>query len=710
MATREQLMRALRAADAAGNTADAQQLANSIRSLDMKAQAGNPVDTAFGAVNDVVNKAGTGIYRGIGNLAGSPRATLEGLRKNVQMNPSLAEPYSAGNPSPDVGLLPDTSWMYSQPALDAYQAAEQHLPTAQQGQDFFFKTLGVPEVQATSGPGRVAQDAITAAVPGMLGGLPGALTAGLGGAAASTVREMGGSPAMQTMAGATIPLLAGVGTAAASAIRPGARQLGASMVSNITREDMTAATRLMQDAKERGIGLTWPEAFNQVTGGGAKRAADVQRVVENSTGGGDIMAGVMRDRAPANAAAMRGQLDQLGRMPQGQDLGMVPARLQAAAEKGMRRVKGAVSTASDEYYTKAKDPSIAPDGMMSDQWLDLANTPTMKKVWAKTQEIAADERYPVYHWIQVDDAGNVHLKNVPDATTGKYIEQAFDELIDGANAKAGPGEFTAEARRYLKLKEEFRGLLRQGNPALEQADFAHRQNMQSAYEPTLHGPLGLLAEAPPTLKGQRSIVAPLGEQGTLDPAQVQFMSRRLAKENPTALRDWVRVNLQSQFSEANQGTQGQPAGNQFGGAKFRAQQLGNADQAKNVEALIRSLPNGSSVWAGYRRLMEIYEAQGWRQQGGSMTEFNRQISSDLSASSLDPKIAARVRDFVQRWRYGANTEEMARMMTDPDNAAMWSQLAMLPKGYLARLAGSMAPGAAAGVLSNALVTAPTGAR
>ena len=61
--------------------------------------------------------------------------------------------------------------------------------------------------------------------------------------------------------------------------------------------------------------------------------------------------------------------------------------------------------------------------------------------------------------------------------------------------------------------------------------------------------------------------------------------------------------------------------NQSGGAKFAEALRGNRHQAANLEAGIRALPNGDGIWNGFNRLLDVMEAQQYRQATGSRTAF-----------------------------------------------------------------------------------------
>jgi hypothetical protein len=158
--------------------------------------------------------------------------------------------------------------------------------------------------------------------------------------------------------------------------------------------------------------------------------------------------------------------------------------------------------------------------------------------------------------------------------------------------------------------------------------------------------------------------------------------RQLARQNPDAARQLVRSHLATAFDEATQSTTA--GANQWGAAKAAAKIIGNRQQERNLQAAIEALPAGPLRWRGLKELMEVFAATGARQRPGSMTEFNRQISGDLSrggvtgasaAAALSPaRMVSFVSDFYQRFRLGQNTRALAEIITDPGNAKLFGQL------------------------------------
>ena len=160
----------------------------------------------------------------------------------------------------------------------------------------------------------------------------------------------------------------------------------------------------------------------------------------------------------------------------------------------------------------------------------------------------------------------------------------------------------------------------------------------------------------------------------------------LASRNPKVASDLVRIHLESTFNSAAKDL---PSGaNQMGGAKFRAQLIGNSQQAKNVEAAVKALPNGEQKWAGFNRFLDILEATGTRQNVGSKTTYNTEFLKEQSAGRVAGdavKIASNPAKLLQplveryeRYKLGRNLNELAGILTDPASANLLRGIAKMP--------------------------------
>jgi hypothetical protein len=185
-------------------------------------------------------------------------------------------------------------------------------------------------------------------------------------------------------------------------------------------------------------------------------------------------------------------------------------------------------------------------------------------------------------------------------------------------------------------------------------------------------PLGRIASKPDVKAAIDAVFSPNPLPGS-ERAVAETMAA-LAQRSPRAAEDLVRLHVESVFNEATQKLAS--GANEFGGAKFSAVLAGNSQQAKNLDAAMRALPDGAVRSAGFRRFLEVLEATGKRQAKGSPTASNLAIKETLEAGNpvADAaavvaggglKIGARLTQALERYRYGRGTEELARLLTNP---------------------------------------------
>lgn len=147
--------------------------------------------------------------------------------------------------------------------------------------------------------------------------------------------------------------------------------------------------------------------------------------------------------------------------------------------------------------------------------------------------------------------------------------------------------------------------------------------------------------------------------------------RAVAARDPVAAQAFVRQHLEQAFNEATQNNLSGP--NQFGGPKFAAVVSGNSQQAKNLEAAVRALPQGDLKWNALRKGLDIMEGMGQRQPVGSQTEFNAQINkwmeqgnpaAEFAVTAASPgKWPSMVNNVYRHVMYGRNTAALARAFT-----------------------------------------------
>ena len=208
-------------------------------------------------------------------------------------------------------------------------------------------------------------------------------------------------------------------------------------------------------------------------------------------------------------------------------------------------------------------------------------------------------------------------------------------------------------------------------------------------------PIGKLAKRDLTTKKAVNALFP---ENPLPNSQNEIAStmEELARRSPAMARQLVRTHAELTFNEA---TQRMASGgfNQSGGAKFAAVLRGNPQQAANLEAAVRALPDGDTTWLGFNAFLENLEAQRFRQATGSRTAFKIPGVEDLKSGGIlnnaaqtvgggGMKIPQKVMNGIQNWNVGRNLDDLARLLTDPAAAREFRAIATAPRGSSKALA------------------------
>jgi hypothetical protein len=439
---------------------------------------------------------------------------------------------------------------------------------------------------------------------------------------------------------------------------------------NLDEAAINQARALMDDAAVQGVALTWPEAIQQVTGG-ATRLTDIQRVVENSRGGGEVMRQFMAERPAQVAQAGNRAIGGLADNP----MQPVPTGLavRRAAETEVDDAQRAVNDATRPLYQAAERQSVGPQ---------------------VAQALAADPIYAAtLHEIRNNPALNATIANLPDDAVG-VVDLVSRRMREAGDAARMPGQANTSNLAAANYETARRAPVEAAEQATggQYGDYAQARATQETLrreflEPLTEGPLGGLASSNDVMAQARALL-PNQPAAGLDAAVSQTV-RRVARQNPDAAQNLVRTYAQTVFDEAIQNNATGP--NAFGGAKFAAVIAGNPQQARNLEAAVRALPNGNQRWDGFQRFLEVAEATGQRQQTGSATAFNEAIKDQLKRGTITGEVAtattgaglnipSRIARWYEELRMGRNTEQLARIFTDPAAEGTLRELARAAPG------------------------------
>lgn len=269
----------------------------------------------------------------------------------------------------------------------------------------------------------------------------------------------------------------------------------------------------------------------------------------------------------------------------------------------------------------------------------------------------------------------------PAAARTSYENYLASQIVEGSRDVTGNISADALRRTLAQREDELRQF--PGVVSRIQEIAGARRGMA----PVEAGPLGQVSRADQVMEQARALLPNQPASG-LD-ATVSQTVRHIVRRDPDAAQNLVRTYAQTVFDEAIQNNASGP--NAFGGAKFAAVISGNPQQARNLEAAVRALPNGHARWDGFRRFLDVLEATGQRQPAGSQTAFNTAIQDQMKrggivgeasaiAASAGTNIPSRLRRWYEELRLGKNTEALARIFTDPKSEGLLRQLAKEPSG------------------------------
>lgn len=224
------------------------------------------------------------------------------------------------------------------------------------------------------------------------------------------------------------------------------------------------------------------------------------------------------------------------------------------------------------------------------------------------------------------------------------------------------------------ILNNLRSIMVRGSPNFAEAKDLYQKISQSVVNPLQRSPIGQLAGADTYPKQAAILFNPNPLPGSEN--AIGSAVRQVAKADPDAASQMVRLNVEKAFNEATQNNL--PGANQFGAPKFAAVVAGNSQQAKNLEAAVRALPNGDLRWNAFRKGLDIMEGMGTRQPVGSQTAFNAQINKwmeqghpagEFLANAASPGRWPSLVDKIYRHViYDKNTAELARVFTSGDVA------------------------------------------
>lgn len=607
---------------------------------------------------DVAKSFGIGAAKGGIGLAGSPGDVRELLSAGVD--------YAAnhfGIPKDKVDAFKNAVYQGSRFAPVASAIANG--PTSRDIQSKIEETTGQfykPQTKA----GEYAQT-IGEFLPAAFGGEAGLVARG----ARTVIPAVSSEAAGQYTKGKAIEpvarflgALAGGGLTALAS-RPGnaAKSISASLPEGITEPMVIKADALMQEAASRGVQLAWPEALSQVAG--RPVLTNMMRHLEASPQTEAKMSSFFGQRPQQIEGAVRGELDNVA--PQNFAPSSIGPEVGAAGERAVNDVRGLINKASEPFYKNAESVLLTPAEMAH-----------VKKIPGYQEARDAIRNSPQL---------NSYVSHLPDNSVGflNEVKKQFDQMGTNAGSKFNPKANQQIAAVNSKAAEAVKQIGEVKSPDYAVALKVQADAREKYLQPLLNGPLGKIANKDVTTRDAINALFPKNPLPNSE-NEIGVTVSALAKRNSRAARDLIRAYAESTFNEAAKDLQS--GANQAGGAKFRTQLVGNSQQAKNLEAAVTALPNGNERWDGMKKLLDVLEATGTRQNIGSRTAYNTEINKELGAGGLvrdatkiavNPvKLAQPLIDKYEQWKLGKNLGQLADVLTDPNSVGLLRTIARQP--------------------------------
>jgi len=603
--------------------------------------------------------------------ANQNESVMPGMTGDRQLLPMVGQSLlkgAAGLGDMVVGLPEDVKRLYEyfstkgapvpqkyQPITDIAKERGYIVPENEPGSNPILKGIDFTAQLAGGGginPYTIGRAALTSGLPAVVRNVGGQL-------ARTGAQGAVGSAALQGMqsVGFDNPAVLGLGTmlpmgitGAAMSLRPSTATIANEALKGATPEQLRLAQALQNQSFGAGAPVTAAEAISQTTGGNP--LSNIQRIVESSPKGAAVMSPFMAARPAGNAQYFARTVDEISPIQGGLE---IPERMQVVAKESIDAARKEGNVLAEPFY-KASERQLVDNStmvsLMSDPAIEKAVTAVMKDPFYRVTNANPNS-------IQVFDAAK------------KYLNDKSSEFARAGNNNAS--DVASSAARTITSNIDVI------SPAYQRARGIVQQNMTDVVEPMQKLPLGKIAETvgygEDIAGAQRNVLMPTNPKA-LTPTEISKTVQILKSKDPNIVQDWTRQNLEGIFNENSQNLQS--GANQAGGAKFITNITGNAQQKENLKALI-SEGVSPAAWKGFDNFAEVMEAQGKRQGQGSLTASNIEAQKELKGGGIGviPKSIFKpstVTGWYEDWRLGKNTQELARLLTNPEGVKLFVEL------------------------------------
>jgi hypothetical protein len=656
-------------------------------SLGMKS---GEADTALASKAAGVAKAfGTGVAKGVADVAGLPGDAAGALGSIADWLagkagiPAVSQSVGRVLPSAIAHTLPGVGQAY-----DAYQLAGKLVPDDVREAVNPFRGSDVANrlMQGAIGPYRRSETVPEQFAETMGRFVPASVTPGGGEAKVATLLKdigrygllpgAGSEAAGQVFKGSAAEPVARVaggltlGTLASLGQRlPTAETMASKALQGVTSDRFDQAEVLFNQARQQGIPISAAEAMQAVTRG-ATGLGDLQHTVEGMGG----MKGFYAQRPAQNEAAARQVFNTIA--PANPDPSQIGRAAGGAAENIVTSIRSAINNYTRPMY-EAAGRHLVPEQVHAAFMQDPLFVQTARTI-RNTPEL------------------NAVVQNAPDRSVrfydevAKQLEQRSRNAAQPLNPQANQTVAAVTGSMGSDLKDVAVASERAatGGPSSYEAALATQARLRDQYlQPVLSGMVGKIAGQDTTTKAAVDALFPANPLANSQSEIAQTM-RALSRQRPGIANDLIRAHAEMTFNEAAQRL-ASGGESQSSGAKFAAILRGNPQQAANLEAAVRAVPNGDQIWNGFDRLLSIMEAQQYRQATGSRTAFKIPGVEDLKGGGLVNNaaqvvggagipISRKVTNAIQDWNVGRNLDALADILTSPEGMRRLRQLSQLP--------------------------------
>lgn len=467
----------------------------------------------------------------------------------------------------------------------------------------------------------------------------------------------------------------GVGALGTRAVTSRSQQLIASQIANeMTLDEVNRAREIFARGQRIGQPVTWPEAIAASTEGRVNMSR-LQRWVEQSQGGEQTMRNVINERTRNLEGSFDNALTAALGPGGAQNPYVTATAVKDAGKAAINRVRNLINDSAKPYYDRLRGPN-AP--MISeDAYRELVKDPIIREAIQRLRNPTSIEMEAMGRDVRGYPNRSVTFLNQVVKVIRDDIE--YEKVVmQGTTREAGrlrPGAVANIQREASAVSPDY--------VTARQIGEAGRRAVLSPLEAQLDDIVNGRASLTRLLKSELFSKNP--PEGSEFAAGLAV--QRLAAEDLDAATRLVRSYLRSVFNETTRSATGV---REFAGAAIFRKLMGNQQQARNLEAMIRALPQGDVRWAALNDFMQGVQTQGWRMYPGSPTEFNRIITEYLAeggtalteagAKALSPgKWLTAIDDYAAKIRLGQASRELADIFTDPASGELFER--MVREGY-----------------------------